>query len=74
MDRNLLREQVRDERGRGHSLSSKVVCLADRLKSARRKAVRLEEANEKLAAKQLAALSWHDHHHSLPKKPPGRAI
>jgi hypothetical protein len=62
MDCNLLRKQVRDERDRRHSLPSEVVCLADRLKSARRKNVRLEDANEKLAAKQPAALSWHDHH------------
>jgi hypothetical protein len=52
MERNLLRKQVRDERDRGHTLPSEVVCLVDRLKSARRKTVRLEEANEKLVAKQ----------------------
>jgi chromosome segregation ATPase len=57
MERNLLRKQVRDERDRRCSLSSKVVCLTDQLKSARGTVVRLEEANEKLAAKQPAALS-----------------
>jgi hypothetical protein len=76
MDRNLLCEQVRDERDRGHSLSSEVVCLTDLLKSARRKVVRLEEASEKLVAKQPAALPWRDHHCFLchHKREFGRAI
>jgi uncharacterized protein YlxW (UPF0749 family) len=50
MECNSLCEQVRDERNRRHTLPSEVVHLANRLKSARRKNTRLEEANEKLAA------------------------
>jgi hypothetical protein len=37
MEHNLLREQVRDERDKKCTLLSKVVCLMDRLKPARRK-------------------------------------
>jgi hypothetical protein len=61
VERGLLRKQVLDERDRGFSLSSKVVCLTDRLEESRRKSIRLEEANEKLMAKKPVALSWGDH-------------
>jgi hypothetical protein len=60
MERNSLRKQVRDERGRGCALSSKVVSLADQLKPSRRKNVRLAELNKKLTAKKPVALSGSD--------------